>query len=493
MKISIITITLNSELTIADTLNSVLSQTYNNIEHIIVDGGSSDSTLSIIKKYPNKNKKIFVRKKTNIYQAMNVGIKKSTGKFIAILNSDDFYQNNNIIENIVKDIKKHPNTKIFFGNLVYFKNNDYYKIVRYYPATNFSSWMIKYGIMPPHPASFIHREIYNKYGLYKEDFDIASDFDLFLRFLFLHKLNFKIIERTIVRMRTGGVSGRDLNSYITTNREIQKSFELNEMGSNYLRFLFRLPSKLKQLLFYNQISLNKDFILSEIKFEKERLFKNNFNIIKSVKNIPFTKNFILSGMNLAFLGYYSMGKLFPFKDLYHWPDGIFVKKFINIDKIPGREIINKLKIPKDIKKILVIGSLSKISKKFIEKKFKLLTKNIELPYASIEEISKIKIKLDKKTLALITLPTPKQEQYAYALAKNNINYKIICIGASIAIASNEEKTVPKIMAKYEFIWRLRTETIRRTKRLLETYYHFNKKRNFSDLFKKTSFRAFNNK
>ena len=493
MKISIITITLNSELTISDTLNSVLSQSYNNIEHIIVDGGSTDSTLSIIKKYPNKNKKLFIRRKTNIYQAMNIGIRKAKGEFIAILNSDDIYQNDDVINNIAKEIKKNLNVKIFFGNLVYFKNNDFYKIVRYYPATNFDSWMIKFGIMPPHPASFIHKDIYREYGVYKENFHIASDFDLFLRLLYINKLKFKIIRKTIVRMRTGGVSGRDFNSYLTTNQEIQRSFQLNKMGSNYLRFLFRLPSKLKQLLFYNQILLNKDFRLSKIKFQKERLFKDNFNIIKYVKDIPFKKNFILSGMNLAFLGYYSMGKVFPFKNLYHWPDGIFVKKFININKIPGREVINKLKIPNYIKRILIIGSISKISKKFIEKRFNLPTANIELPYATIKEISKIKVKLDKKTLALITLPTPKQEQYAYVLARNNIDYKIICIGASIAIASNEERTVPKIISKYEFIWRLRTETLRRTKRLVETYYHFNKKKIFSDLFKKTSFRAFTNK
>jgi len=493
MKISIITITLNSELTIRDTLNSVLSQTYNNIEHIIVDGGSTDATLSIIKRYPNKNKRLFIKKKTNIYEAMNYGIKKSTGKFIAILNSDDLYQNNKVIEEVGKKIKKNKHTKIFLGNLLYFKNNDYYKVVRYYTARNFKPWMIKYGIMPPHPASFISRDVYFKHGLYKENFNIASDFDLFLRFLYIKKIKYTLLDKTIVRMRTGGVSGRDINSYITTNREIHESFKLNMMGSNYLRFLFRIPSKIKQLIFFSQNLLNKNFTLSELKFDKERLFIDNFNIINKVKDIPLQKNFILSGMNLAFLGYYSMGTVFPFKNLYHWPDGIFLKKFLDINKIPGRQIINQLKITKEIKKLLILGSISSVSKEYLKQKFKLPIRHIELPYAPIEKISKKKIKLDKKTLTLITLPTPKQEEYAYVLAKNNINYKIICIGASIAIASNEEKAVPKIFLKYEFIWRLRTETLRRTKRLLETYFYFNKKRFFSNLFKKTSFRIYKNK
>ena len=492
MKISIITITLDSELTIRDTLNSVLSQTYKNIEHIIIDGGSKDSTQKILNRYPNKNKKIFIRKKTNIYQAMNIGINKASGKYIAILNSDDIYQNDEIIEKVVKEIKKNKYSKIFLGNLVYFKSNNYFNIVRHYHAKEFKPWMIKYGVMPPHPASFISKDVYNQYGLYNENYKIASDFDIFLRLLYIHKLKYKIIDKTIVRMRTGGVSGKNFNSYLIINKEIQKSFRDNNLDNNYFRFLFRIPSKIKQLIFFNKEKLNKNFELSKLNFDKNRLFKNNFNIISKVKYIPFNKNFILSGMNLAFLGYYAMGKVFPRENLYHWPDGIFINKFINMKKIPGREIINNLKIPKKIKKILVLGKISSISLKFLKKKYKLDIVNMKLPFGSIDVINKKKIKLSKDVLTLITLPTPKQEQYAYELAKNNKFYKIICIGASIAIASGEEKEVPKIMSKYEYLWRLRSETLRRLKRIFETYYHFNKKNYFSNLFMSTSFRKYKN-
>ena len=185
MKISVITVTLNSEQTIRDTLNSVFSQTYKNIEHIIIDGGSKDQTLPLLKKYPNNKKKIFIKKNFGIYKSINYGIKKSSGKYVCILNSDDIFQSNNSIKNIVKVINKNKNSKIFLGNVAYFDNSDYYRITRFYSSGGFKKWKMKFGLMPPHPASIIKREIYNKHGLYNEDFKIAADFEFFLRFLFL--------------------------------------------------------------------------------------------------------------------------------------------------------------------------------------------------------------------------------------------------------------------------------------------------------------------
>ena len=114
MKISIITVTLNSDKTLRDTLNSVLSQTYKNIEHIIVDGGSHDQTKAILKRYPNKNKRIYTHKGSGIYAAINYGIKKSKGNFITILNSDDIYQSEKTITNVVKKIKTNKKSKNFF-------------------------------------------------------------------------------------------------------------------------------------------------------------------------------------------------------------------------------------------------------------------------------------------------------------------------------------------------------------------------------------------
>ena len=173
MKISIITVCLNSEKTILANFNSILSQSYKNIEHIIVDGGSNDNTFKYISNYPNPNKKIFIIKKRGIYNAMNVGIKNATGNFIGILNSDDILNSNLTIETIVKKIKKNPKHKIFLGNIIYFKKV-YKKVERYYTATKFHKNKLKGGFMPPHPGSFIHKDIYRKVGLYNEKFTSLS-------------------------------------------------------------------------------------------------------------------------------------------------------------------------------------------------------------------------------------------------------------------------------------------------------------------------------
>ena len=488
MKISIITITLNSEKTIRDTLNSVLSQSYKNIEHILVDGGSSDETMEILKRYPNKNKKIFIKKKTRIYSAMNHGIKKATGDIITILNSDDIYHSNSIITEVIKIIKKNTKKNIFFGDVAYFEKNNFYRVNRYYSANEFDTNKMQFGLMPPHPASFIRKKVYDKYGLYNEKFDIASDFEIFLKFLIIKKVKFKIINKIVVRMRTGGISGKNFFSYIKTTNEILSSFKLNNLSTNYIKIIMRVPAKLKQIFSFNEEKINRNFKLFKVFFDFDSFFNRTFIIIDKLKKIPFKKNFILSGMNLAFLGYYANNQVYPKKNLYHWPDGVWAKRFINIKKIPGRDIINKIKIPKEIKEILVLGNISNKSRNYLSNKYKRKIKSITLPYGNIEIIKSKKIKIPKNNLVFITLPTPKQEQLAYHLSKKHTDYKIICIGASIAIASGEEKKVPFYLKNYEFIWRLRSDTFRRLKRLLETFYYYSKSKIFTNLYNETLFK-----
>ncbi len=487
MKISVITVSLNSAQTIRDTLNSVFSQTYKNIEHIIVDGGSKDGTLSILKNYTNKRKKIFIKKNYGIYKSINFAIKESSGKFICILNSDDIFQSNKIIENLVNEISKNKNIEIFLGNVAYFDNSDYYNITRFYSAVGFKGWKMKFGLMPPHPASLIKKNIYMKYGLYKENFKIAADFELFLRLFLIEKIKYKIINSTIVRMRSGGISGKNFKSYWISTIEILKSFQINNLKTNILFIIMRIPAKINQLFIYNKNKINKSFRLFKLLYENEYYQKNSFKILDKTEDVPFHKNFILSGMNLAFLGYFANKELSTEKILFHWPDGIWLKKHIDIEKIPGRELLKNLKIPKQINKILVLGNLSEYSKKFLEKKFKLKVLNHKLPFGTINEIIKSKIKLSDNTLTLITLPTPKQEKLAIHLSKKNSKYKIICIGASVAIASGEEKQVPNILKNYEFLWRLKNDFFRRSKRIIETFYYYLKGKYINKAFHKTRF------
>ena len=327
MKLTIITVCLNSEKTIADTINSVNSQTYKDIEHIFVDGGSQDKTIKILKANPNKKKKKLIKRNSSIYEAMNEGIKIAKGSIIQILNSDDILNSNLIIEKTIKKIKKNPNCDIFLGDVVFFSLNNFHKINRFFQANNKRVRNILFGDMPPHPASFIKKKIYKKYGVYNTKFKIASDYDFFLRIFKLHKVKFKILNDQIVRMRTGGASDKNLKSYIITTSEILNSLKYHKLKISYFKVILRAFIKIRELYFFNQKKLNLNFELFKFTFQNLYYEKKTFKILKSIKSFNLKKNFILSGMNLAFLGYYSKEVVFPQKDLYHWPDGIFTKNY----------------------------------------------------------------------------------------------------------------------------------------------------------------------
>jgi hypothetical protein len=404
---------------------------------------------------------------------MNLGIKKSTGDLIGILNSDDFYNNDQIIERVVKIAKK-SKAKIFLGDVVYFHGSNYNKITRYYSARNFNKYQFQYGLMPPHTGSFIKKEIYNKYGLYKENFLIASDFEILTRFIFKNNIQTKILNFLVTRMKSGGISGKNIKAYLISSFEIMRSLKDNKIYSNFLKAIIRLPIKLRQFFFYNNESLNKKFNYKINSFYKN-ILRSDFKIIQNIKKIEFTRNFILSGMNLAFLGYLVKGNIKKHANLINWPDGIFSKFFgINIKKIPGREVLKLLNIKKSkVNEIIILGNLGVKQEKYLKKIYKKKITNIKLAYGNINEIKKnLNIEFNDKQVCFITLPTPKQEELAYHLAEKNKNFKIICIGASINIASGYEKSVPKFFSNFEFIWRLRYETFRRTKRLIETFIYF---------------------
>ena len=466
MKITIVTSTLNSEKSIPYTLSSVFEQTYKNIEHIIVDGGSADGTIDIVSKY-KKNRKIFIKNKTSIYEALNIGIKKSTGEYILILNSDDILDHKNVIKNIVTVIKKNK-SKIFLGNVSYFDNFTFDRITRYYTAIGFKQWMFYFGLMPPHPGAFIHRSIAKNY-LYNPEYKIASDYDFFLRTIKIDKHPYTIFPQTITRMRTGGVSGINMKAHFISGKEIYKSLKRNGLFASRILINLRYFSKLKQFLFKKK--LKRKFSIND---KYKNLLKYHFRVIKNVKVLNFKKNFVLSALNLSFLGAYMDNQVKLYENLIHWPDGVFIKNInIFIKKIPGREILRKLKIPKNIKRITVLGSLPDISKQYLISRYKRKINHRELPYGNIDQITKnFNYNIKKDEIILITLPTPKQEQLAEYLITKNKNFRIICIGGSINILSGLEKVVPGVIYPFEFIWRLRYETFRRSKRLITTFISF---------------------
>lgn len=246
MKVSIVTVCYNSAETIEDTIKSVISQTYDDIEYIIVDGGSTDDTLKIVEKYKAHIDILISEPDRGIYDAMNKGVEAATGDVVGILNSDDFYETKDSVASIVSEFD--DATDIVFGDLVFVNADNLAKVTRFYSLPNFSPWKLRFGWMPPHPATFIRKSSYNKHGLYKLDYKISADYEMFVRLLLVHKLCFKHLGKTLVRMRDGGVSTSGVKSSIRLNQEIVKACVENNIYTNLLFLLTKIPFKLFELV-----------------------------------------------------------------------------------------------------------------------------------------------------------------------------------------------------------------------------------------------------
>lgn len=241
MKISIITASYNSSLTIRRTLQSVADQDYLNIEHIIIDGGSKDDTLSIIKEFPHVSK-IVSEPDKGIYDAMNKGIELATGDIIGTLNSDDFFTSNLIVEQITNSFDE--NTDAIFGDIAFVSPNNLFKTIRYYSANQWNPKKFKWGYMPPHPSFYLRREFYEKYGLYQIDYVIASDYELLIRMLYTNKIRYKYLPQQIVTMRTGGVSTQNIKSRYILNKEIVRACAENGIQTNMFLLSFKYSKKI---------------------------------------------------------------------------------------------------------------------------------------------------------------------------------------------------------------------------------------------------------
>lgn len=253
MKITIITATLNNQKTIEQCLRSVASQTYKDIEHIIIDGKSKDKTLEIVKKF--EHIKIIVSEKDNgIYYALNKGIKLSTGDIIGFLNADDFFASKKVIENIVNTFKT-KNAKVVYSDLVYVMP-DGEKIFRYWQAGEFSVKKLKNGWMPPHPTFYAKKQIYNKFGLFNTKYSISADYDLMLRIL---KTNPKVeyIPQVTIKMRIGGKSNKSIKLILQKMKEDIDAIRNNKIGGIFTLFK-------KNFRKLNQFFKNKNISQSDI-------------------------------------------------------------------------------------------------------------------------------------------------------------------------------------------------------------------------------------
>ena len=245
LKVSIITVCFNSEKTIEDTIKSVVNQTYENIEYIVIDGGSTDKTIEIINKYKENISTLISEKDNGIYDAINKGIKLASGDIIANLNSDDFYIDNKVISDVVAAFNE-AKTDLLYADLYYVDTKDTSKIIRYWKSKQYKEGLFLKGWMPPHPTFFVKKEVYQNYGMFNLEFKSAADYEIMLRFIHRYKASITYLPRVIVRMRVGGVSNASLKNRIKANREDKRAWEINGLKPHPLTLIFKPLSKLGQ-------------------------------------------------------------------------------------------------------------------------------------------------------------------------------------------------------------------------------------------------------
>jgi glycosyltransferase involved in cell wall biosynthesis len=247
MKVTIITAVYNGAEHIQSCIESVLSQDYQDIEYILVDGASKDTTLEIVKSYGNKISKIISEPDKGMYDAMNKGLKLATGDIVGILNSDDFYIDNTIISQIVTEFQKTKADSIF-ADIAFVTKENLNKIVRYYSSASFRPWKFRFGYMPAHPSFFLKRNVYEKYGYFKTDYKLCADFDLIVRLYFTHKISFSYYPKMVVKMRMGGKSNQSIGNIMLLNKEILRGCRENGINSNIIFIYLKYITKVFELL-----------------------------------------------------------------------------------------------------------------------------------------------------------------------------------------------------------------------------------------------------
>lgn len=230
MKISVITVTFNSGKTVKDTIESVLKQKYDNYEYLVIDGGSKDNTVDIIKEYESKfeGKMRWVSEKDKgMYDGINKGIRMATGDVVGIINSDDFYHRDDIFDVIAKSFEENPGVQAIYGDVRFVNPDNLEKTVRYYSSKHWRPWRFRFGFMPAHPTFFTYKENFEKYGYYQYDYHIAADYELLIRFLYSNHVPARYIPVDFMKMRTGGRSTNGLKSNILLNKEIVRACKEN--------------------------------------------------------------------------------------------------------------------------------------------------------------------------------------------------------------------------------------------------------------------------
>lgn len=251
MKVSIITPTYNSAGTLSTCLRSVSRQTHPDIEHIIVDGGSTDGTIALLEGHTTPQDFYWESESDNgIYDAINKGISRAKGDIIAILNSDDFYHSDHVIANVVEAFQAESNAQIVYGDLLYVDKDNTRRITRVWHAGHYTADKMRRGWHPPHPSFFVRASAYQKYGRYlvSPELSIAADYELMLRLLYKHHLPFVYLPTYCVSMRTGGASRPTLRGLVRNNKQCRTAWLKNNLKPPFLLPILKPLSKATQVL-----------------------------------------------------------------------------------------------------------------------------------------------------------------------------------------------------------------------------------------------------
>lgn len=248
MKISIITVVFNNYKTIQSAIDSVFTQSHKNIEHIVIDGKSTDGTQDIIKLNSDKISYYVSEKDSGIYDAMNKGLSVSTGDIVGILNSDDLYYDNDTLRVISDIFERRKDLDVIYGNVVYVKQNNTKKIVRKWISKTYYSNYFDFGDVPPHPALFVRMHVVKKVGKFNLDLKFAADYEYMLRLFKKHNFNSLYINRYIVKMRLGGATNKNLKNILKGNIEIYKAWKINGLNMPLYFFPIKIIKRLIQFV-----------------------------------------------------------------------------------------------------------------------------------------------------------------------------------------------------------------------------------------------------
>jgi glycosyltransferase involved in cell wall biosynthesis len=247
MKVSIITVCFNSARTLGDTIASVSAQQYPDVEHLVIDGGSTDGTLDVIERHREKLAKVVSEPDRGIYDAMNKGLVLASGDVIGFLNADDLYADREVLSRVMT-VMEREGLDALLGDVEFYKPENPARTLRRYRSAQFRPDRIAWGWMPAHPALFLHRRVYERFGLFRTDYRIAGDFEYCARIFRDHTLVYRSLPETLVRMRTGGISTGGLRNTVLLNREVLRACRENGIDTNMLKICSKYPAKVLEFL-----------------------------------------------------------------------------------------------------------------------------------------------------------------------------------------------------------------------------------------------------